>query len=409
MAYGFRLPPGRVRPGVGLLLVAALMIFGIARSGAASGRDISGFRVDRGTEGTSAVLQVPAGLDYRVFTLSHPARVVLDLLNAGIAQGLELSTGGDPLIKDIRSAPRFDGKGARIVFDLAQDTAVRSFLRHDGASQELVVELGGARTQTPTPVMTAAQAQPERLRDVVVAIDPGHGGHDTGAIGPDGLEEKTVTLAIAKALYGRLSKVQGIKPVLTRDGDYFVTLTERRKIAHEAHADLFISIHADSSPYHYPKGSTVYILSEHGASSVAARILAASENSADEVAGVNLAAEQPVVRSTILNLSQRGTIAQSSLLARQVMGRINSILPLHSDEVERAAFVVLKSPDIPSILVETAFISNRTEEHELASTSFRDRIAGAIATGVEKYAERFAPPGTLIAARRTALYTMQQG
>lgn len=396
----------------GSALASAAILIWAAAPGvrAADTGAVTGFRLEHGQGTSQAVLQVPANLQYRVFTLSNPPRIVVDLLNARLAPGVKLSAAADPFVADIRSAPRFGGKGERLVFDLHKDAKPRSFLHHEAAGEKLVVAFDNpASSSASAPVLTAAAAQPQRLRDFVVAIDPGHGGRDTGAIGPDHVEEKNVTLAIAKRLAADLSAVKGIKAVLTRTGDYYVSLAGRRKIAHEAHADLFVSIHADSSPYHYPKGSTVYVLSEHGASSVAARILAASENSADKVAGVNLADEEPVVRSTILKLSQQGTIAQSMELAHTVMGRINSVVPLHSDSVERAAFVVLKSPDIPSILVETAFISNRKEEHQLASHSFQEHIAAAIATGVERYADHFAPPGTLIAARRNALNTLQQG
>src|SRR5699024_2380837 len=162
------------------------------------------------------------------------------------------------------------------------------------------------------------------------------GGHDPGAIGPDGLEEKTVTLAIAKDLYRALKKVPGIKPVLTRKGDYFVTLGGRRKLAREANEDLIVSIYADSSPDHYPKGSAVYVLSQHGASSVAARILAQRENAVDKIGDVDLGKETPVVRSAIVRLAQRGSIARGLTLARGVMKNINAVVPLHSKNVERA-------------------------------------------------------------------------
>lgn len=398
-----------------LALLGALSSAGPAR--AATADSVSHFRLEDDAAGARAILGVPAGLDYRVFTLSHPARVVLDLLNAQLADTVQPDADGSALVNNIRYAPRFDGNGERLVFDLRRDVTPRSFLRRAaGGRTELVLELSpaddsgaGTAAAPAKPLLTASAVKPSRLRDVVVAIDPGHGGRDSGAIGPGGVEEKNVTLRIAKDLYRRLAKVNGIKPILTRTGDYYVGLAERRHIAHEHHADLFISIHADSSPYHSPKGSTVYALSEHGASSVAARILADSENSVDRVAGVNLADEQPVVRDTILNLSQRGSIARSMFLARDVMGHINDVVPLHSDEVERAAFVVLKSPDIPSILVETAFISNRQEERQLASNDFRSRIASAISSGVVRYVDRYAPPGTLIAARRDALFALKQG
>lgn len=399
-----------------LALAASWLAAGPQQARAA---EVSQFRLVQDSQGARAILDVPAGLDYRVFTLNHPARVVLDLLNAQLSDNLKPNARGNDLVAGIRYAPRFDGNGERLVFDLRDDATPRTFIRRTGkhGKRQLILELSrnsrsGTAAQSGNsaarPVITANKSQPMHLRDVVIAIDPGHGGRDSGAIGPNGLEEKNVTLRIARNLYKRLSKIKGIKPVLTRTGDYYVGLAERRRIAHEHHADLFISIHADSSPYHTPKGSTVYALSEHGASSVAARILAASENSADKVAGVNLADEQPVVRDTILKLAQRGSIARSMFLARDVMGQINDVVPLHSDEVERAAFVVLKSPDIPSILVETAFISNRHEEKQLGSNNFRSHIAAAIARGVERYVNRYAPPGTLIAARRDAIFTMQQ-
>ena len=422
-----------------LVIVLSFAATGSARAGENAGI-VSQFSLNQGHGTTRAVLGVPKDTQYKVFTLANPARVVVDLINARLAHGLSLSAGDDPLVADIRSASRFNGNGVRLVFDLHHNVTPHSFLRAGNNGEELVVEFGNsagplpkpvtmAKEPTPKPapisvasvsrpvvtepvsrpVMTAIDAQPKRLRDVVVVIDPGHGGRDTGAIGPDGLEEKNVTLAIAKLLYAQLSKVPGIKPMLTRTGDYYVSLNGRRKIAHDDHADLFIAIHADSSPYHYPKGSSVYVLSEHGASSVAARILADSENSADQVAGVNLSDEAPMVRSTILNLSQSGTLIQSMQLARAIMDQINDSLPMHSSKVERAAFAVLKSPDIPSILIETAFILNLKQEHELATNSFRARIATMIANGVENYANHYAPPGTLIAARRDAITTLKQG
>ena len=399
-----------------LSLAAAGWVPGAQQARAA---DVNQFRLVQDGQGTRAILDVPADIDYRVFTLRHPARVVLDLLNSQLSDHLKPSARGNDLVTDIRYAPRFDGNGERLVFDLRTDVTPRTFMRRTArrGTRQLILELsrdgkpGTARADGTTgaqAVITANAAQPSHLRDVVIAIDPGHGGRDSGAIGPDGLEEKNVTLRIARNLYKRLSKIKGIEPVLTRTGDYYVGLAERRRIAHEHHADLFISIHADSSPYHAPKGSTVYALSEHGASSVAARILAASENSSDKVAGVNLADEQPVVRDTILKLAQSGSIARSMFRARDVRGQSNDVGPLHSDEVDRAAFGLLKSPDIPSILVETAFISNRHEERQLGSSKFRAHIAAAIARGVVRYVDRYAPPGTLIAARRDAIFTMQQ-
>ncbi|MGH8161886.1 MAG: N-acetylmuramoyl-L-alanine amidase [Gammaproteobacteria bacterium] len=414
----------------GLLLLGSLALAaGAAAPALAATITITGFHWQKSQN--QAIFSLDAAPKYRVFTLAKPARVVVDFLDARPAHNVTFTADTDSLVHDIRSASRFDHKGERVVFDLRHAATPQVSVHKAATGVTLVVDLGdtggtaapktGAASPhqskpapvkpapKPKPIMTAANSRPQRLRDVVIAIDAGHGGHDPGAIGPGGLEEKTVTLAIAKDVYRDLAKVKGIKPVLTRKGDYFVSLGGRRKIAREAHADLFVSIHADSSPYHYPKGSTVYVLSQHGASSVAARILAQRENAVDEIGGVNLDDEEPVVRSAIVKLAQRGSIAQALQLATNVMSDVNSVVPLHSDKVERAPFAVLKSPDIPSILVETAFISNRREEHELASRSFRKRIAAAIAKGIEQHEKQFAPPGTLIAARRHAIYALQKG
>lgn len=412
-----------------LLLAAVVMLVGAVAPAAAAGHAITGFQWQ--PDANRAVFRVTGKVKYHLFTLGHPARVVVDFPDARPASGLHFSAMPGSLLRDVRAASRFAGKGERIVFDLSHSVTPQSTMHHGASGEALVIAFGehenaqtagpetdkkqesksGAREATASrrPVMTAANSRPQRLRDVVIAIDAGHGGHDSGAIGPDRLEEKNVTLAIAKDIYRDLSKVKGIKPVLTRKGDYFVTLGGRRKIAREAHADLFVAIHADSSPYHYPKGSTVYVLSQHGASSVAARILAQRANAVDKIGGVKLADEEAVVRSAIVKLAQRGSIAQGLTLARSVMAKINAVVPLHGKKVERAPFAVLKSPDIPSILVETAFISNRHEEHQLASRSFQSHIAAAIAKGIERHAERYAPPGTLIAARRNAIYALQKG
>lgn len=400
----------RIRRGAwGVLGIMAMLLGGLGPA-LAAGSTITGFQWQ--ADKNQAVFPVSGEFQYHVFTLSDPARVVVDFLNARPDAQVRFSVANNPLVREIRSASRFDGKGERVVFDLHRPVTPRSFKRQGASGKRLVIDFGSAKSNhsdNSSPVITAKNSRPRRLRDVVIAIDAGHGGHDPGAIGPDGLQEKDVTLAIAKDLYNALKKVRGIKPVLTRKGDYFVTLGGRRKLAREANADLFVSIHADASTYDYPKGSTVYVLSHNGASSVAARILAQSENAVDKIGDVALANEEPAVRSAIVKLAQRGSLAQGLQLARDVMADINSVVPLHSDRIERAPFAVLKSPDIPSILVETAFISNPEEEDKLATRSFRKRIANAIATGVEKHIKKFAPPGTLIAARRNAIYALKQG
>ena len=391
------------------LLMAGMVLTGVAWGASSPARTVGPLVLHQAATRATLSLRVPQRLDYRIFTLPRPERVVLDLHNAHLGRNRTLPTPQGPLITGLRKAIRFQGRGERIVLDLRVPVRVRSLIRRGpGANPTLTITFT-PRPQNAQPVLREQASHPIRLRDVVVAIDPGHGGRDTGAIGANGLQEKNVTLAIARRLYALLKKIPGIQPVLTRTGNYYVNLAQRRRIARRDHADLFVSIHADASPYHYPKGSTAYVLSEYGASSVAARILAARENSVDRVAGVNLATEQPMIASTILKLAQRGTIAQSLILARGILNAVNPVVPLHSGGVERAAFVVLKSPDIPSILIETAFISNRREERQLANTRFRSRLATAIGHGLIRYIKRYAPPGTLLAARRNAMNALQQG
>ena len=222
-------------------------------------------------------------------------------------------------------------------------------------------------------------------RLVIVAIDAGHGGEDPGAHGRGGTREKNVTLAIARRLKAMIDKEPDMRAVLTRDGDYFVPLAQRVAKARRLHADLFVSIHADAWVRRDARGSSVFALSERGATSAAARLLAQSENEADRIGGVDLGAQDPVLAKTLLDLSQTATINDSLKLGRAVLNQLGDVNELHKERVEQAGFAVLKAPDIPSILVETAFISNPDEEKRLKDSAYQEKIATAILGGIKRY------------------------
>lgn len=226
---------------------------------------------------------------------------------------------------------------------------------------------------------------PKVDRLVIVAIDAGHGGEDPGARGRGGTHEKDVTLAIAKRLKAQIDREPGMRGLLVRDGDYFIPLPQRVTKARRVQADLFVSIHADAWVRPDARGSSVFALSERGATSAAARMLAQKENQSDLIGGVNLGVKDPILARTLLDLSQTATINDSLKLGKAVLGELSDINQLHKKSVEQAGFVVLKAPDIPSILVETAFISNPEEEKRLKDSAYQDKLASAILGGIKRY------------------------
>ena len=239
-------------------------------------------------------------------------------------------------------------------------------------------------SQSPNPTNPLAQTELSN-RVLLIAVDAGHGGEDPGARGRRGTHEKDVTLAIARRLKAQIDDTPGMRAILIRDGDYFIPLGGRVEKARKAHADLFVSIHADAFVKSTARGSSVFALSEHGATSASARWLAKKENEADLIGGVNLAVKDPYLARTLLDLSQTATISDSLKLAKHVLREIGGINTLHRGHVEQAGFAVLKSPDTPSILVETAFISNPTEEQRLKDEAYQEKIAHAILGGVKRY------------------------
>ena len=237
-------------------------------------------------------------------------------------------------------------------------------------------------------------------RDIVIAIDAGHGGIDSGALGPTGLQEKDVALAISKQLANLVAAEQGMKAVLIRNDDYFIKLHKRVELARRYQADLFISIHADAYPEdNNVQGTSVYMLSRRGASSEQAKWLAEKENAADLIGGITLNDKDDLLAQVLLDLSQASTLETSAYVAQQVFKALRKVSKTHSNRVQRAGFLVLRAPDIPSILVETGFISNPREEEKLSAPDYRRRLAAAIMEGIREYFADYPPPGTLLARR----------
>ncbi|MGA9333224.1 MAG: N-acetylmuramoyl-L-alanine amidase [Rudaea sp.] len=372
-----------------MLLLGAMSIAGAG--------EIQGLRVSQAGDHLRAVFELSSSLDYTLFELSRPDRVVVDLRNAALAPDFA-EPSGKGLLKALRTGHH--GKdGVRVVFDLTGPVQPKSFLLSPahGSGYRLVVDLY-KRDASRGPVVKSAQALAAKPRDIVIAVDPGHGGVDPGATGRDGTHEKVITLAVARDLKRLIDKQPGMHAVLTRTGDYFIPLKRRYEIARKAKADLFVSIHADAYASSDAKGSSVWMLSTRGASSEAARWLADRENRVDLVGGVSLDDKDNTLAAVLLDLSQSATLEASGAVAKRVLHALAKIGPTHRGYVEKANFVVLRSPDVPSILVETAFITNPAEERRLKSPAQRKRLASAILDGVNDYFRATPPPGSTFAA-----------
>ena len=394
---------------------------------------IDATRVWPATDYTRVTLESAEAIQHTVFTLDNPERVVIDLENVKVTPALtalaDKIAESDPYVKTVRVG-RFKPGTVRLVFDLKatvkpqvfalapvgnyghrlvldlypavppdplisfldrQERSATNALDRAAAAPEAVTAQPEVIYQTPaaggvkTAPSAVAAARPPSVRLLTVAIDAGHGGEDPGALGRNGTQEKEVTLAIARRLKERIDREPNMRAVLTRDGDYFIPLGTRVQKARRVYADLFVSIHADAFMKPHVRGSSVFALSERGATSAAARWLAKRENEADLIGGINFDVKDRYLKQTLLDLSQTATINDSLKLAKAVLSELSEINTLHKNYVEQAGFAVLKAPDIPSILVETAFISNPDEENRLRSDAYQAKLADAVFQGIKRY------------------------
>jgi len=412
-----------------LIFIASLLWLPSAFAGIA----ISSARIWPAQDYTRLTLESKQPIRYNLFTIRNPERLVIDLedveINAALNELVGKIGNDDPYIKSVRVG-RFKPGVIRLVLDLKAEVKPQLFslkpvgeyghrlvldvyplvaidplmalaLQNENkpSADELVASTIATEPNIELKQTLALPAEitkpntspppgtfPElRNRVLIVAVDAGHGGEDPGAHGHYGTREKNVTLAIAHKLKAQIDEMPGMRAILIRDGDYFIPLGGRVEKARKAHADLFVSIHADAFVKPHARGSSVFALSERGATSASARWLAKKENEADLIGGVNLAVKDPYLARTLLDLSQTATINDSMKLARHVLKELGGINTLHRGHVEQAGFAVLKSPDIPSVLVETAFISNPDEERRLRDESYQEDLARAILGGIKRY------------------------
>lgn len=410
----------------------ALMLSMSAVSWAASA--VTSARIWPAPDYTRVTLESAVPIQHQILQVKNPERLVLDLENVALTPALaemaaKLGT-NDPYVQAVRVG-RYKPGTVRLVFDLKTEARPEVFVLKPVADygHRLVLDIYPAQPLDPlaafieksqsapaaTPPTIASKdvksvdaappqadvarpsptiatvksgarpGRPDSQRMIVVALDAGHGGEDPGAKGRRGTLEKEITLAIARKLKAMIDREPDMRAVLTRDGDYFIPLHGRVQKARGADADLFVSIHADAFVRPDARGSSVFALSENGATSAAARWLAKKENEADLIGGVNLDVSDPYLKQTLFDLSQTATINDSLKLAKAVLGELGEINTLHKGTVEQAGFAVLKAPDIPSILVETAFISNPEEERRLRDAAYQDKIADAILSGIKRY------------------------
>lgn len=368
--------------------------------------EVKGLRVWTSPDNTKAVIDLSDQVDYKLFQLQNPPRVVVDLSNTTLNKKLKLKN--NPVIRKIRNGKK-GNHTLRLVFDLSSDKKARSFLLKPAQKygHRLVIQLDDIRK---IKKKTVKQIQSKKDRDIIIAVDAGHGGEDPGASGAKGTKEKVITLQIAKKLAKTIDKQPGMKAVLIRKGDYYVALRKRFKKAREQQADLFVSIHADAFTDPKVHGMSVYILSKRGATSEAAQWLAQSENSSDLVGGVVLEDKDNMLAKVLLDLSQNAAMEASLKSAQKVLVALKKIEKPHKKQVERASFVVLKSPDVPSMLIETAYISNPSEEKRLNTKQFQQKLANSITSGIKQYFYQSPPPNTWIANHvKTLKHTVASG
>lgn len=382
-----------------LLLASTALAFPFTVSAA----QIRNARLWRSDDKLRLVFDLSGPVRYKTFSLSSPERLIIDLPGASLSGDFGRLALADTAIRAIRSG-HFGQGDTRIVLDLNHPVLLNCFLLapQDGQGHRLVLDLVNAK-QASSPAMVpretpSNQAHPKR--DIIVVVDPGHGGKDPGAVGAKGEREKDVVLAIAQLLAKRLKREKGFDVKLVRNDDFFVPLRKRVDIARQHKADMFISVHADAAPRLTASGASVFCLSEGGATSATARFMAQRENGADLLGAtslLNLQDKDPMLAGVILDMSMNATIAASLQLGSTVLGSLASITTLHQKRVEQAGFAVLKSPDVPSILVETGFISNARDSQRLVTPRHQQAVADGLFEGLQRYFQKNPPADSYIA------------
>lgn len=383
-------------------LVIALLFLSELASAAVS---IEGVRVWRAPERTRLVLDLSNNVQHKVFLLKNPDRLVLDLSDTRLRTSLSKVDLKNSPIREMRSGVR-GGVDLRLVLDLKNKVRPRSFTlpANDQYGNRLVIDLhdDSYKTAKKLAPKKVAPPKPTGRRDIIIAIDPGHGGDDPGATGRRKLREKTVVLEISQRLKRIINKEQGFKAHLVRSGDYFVPLKKRPQLALEKKADLFLSIHADAFKQAGPSGASVFRLSRRGESSTFAAALAARENKADLVGGLRLPkTADKEVDYVLLDLAMESMREASARVGNKVLAQMGKVTKLHKPRVESANFAVLRTPDLPGLLIEAGFISNPQEERKLNTRSFQEKLAGAIFAGVKDYFYTVPPDGSYVAWRKS--------
>ncbi len=379
-------------------LLALISLFCLATGSVAV--EVKHVRMWPAPDNTRLVFDLSAPVEHTVFSLKAPNRVVIDLKSSQFSGPLPRFDYSKTRIRAIRFARRNQDE-LRFVIDLNDAVRPKSFiLKPQGDyGHRLVIDLGHGKKQAIKKTRKTYIPQQNGKRNIVIAIDAGHGGDDPGALGQRGTREKDVVLAIARRLEKLIRKEPGMTPVMIRTGDYYVGLKQRVRIARKKRADLFVSIHADAFRNSKAHGSSVFVLSERGASSEVASFLARSENRSDLIGGISLDDKDDLLKMVLVDMVKNSTIEDSHEIAARVLSNLKGVNHLHKSQVERAGFRVLKAPDVPSILVETAFISNPAEARKLRSGRHQQALARAILKGVRSYFHANPPPGTLLAQK----------
>jgi N-acetylmuramoyl-L-alanine amidase len=370
-----------------------------------SATQIRNARLWRSDDKLRLVFDLSGPVQYKTFSLSAPERLIIDLSGANFSGDFSQLALDNSVIRAIRSG-HFGQGDTRIVLDLSGPVQLNSFLLppQDGQGHRLVLDL---KAIAPLQIAAAPSDKREPIidkahpkRDIIVVVDPGHGGKDPGAVGAKGEREKDVVLSIAQLLAKRLKREKGFDVKLVRNDDFFVPLRKRVEIARKHKADMFISVHADAAPRLTASGASVYCLSEGGATSATARFMAQRENGADLLGAtslLNLKDKDPMLAGVILDMSMNATIAASLQLGNTVLGSLAGITTLHQKRVEQAGFAVLKSPDVPSILVETGFISNARDSQRLVTARHQQAVADGLFEGLQRYFQKNPPMNSYIA------------